>query len=91
MVNEVSNVVVLNIGIGADIQTNKLWCSVALQAASGSGTNAKLLIDTGSAVSIIPHCFYKDYFKDIALNNLLCALLHTQKSQYLCWVVSLWM
>lgn len=70
MVNEVSNVVVLKNGIGANIQTSKLWCSVALQAAGGSGTNAKLLINTGSAVSIIPHCFYKDYFKDIALNNV---------------------
>lgn len=68
-VNEVSNVVVLNIADGTDIQTNKLWCSVSLQAAGGSSTNANLLIDTGSAVSIIPQCFYKDYFKDIALTQ----------------------
>lgn len=67
--NDNSNVVVLNIADGADMHRNKLWCNVSLQAAGGSSTNANLLIDTGSAVSIIPNGFYTDNFKDIALTK----------------------
>lgn len=62
------------------MQTNKLWCKVSLQAASGSSVNAKLLIDTGSAVSIIPQCFFKEHFQHIALTNPTVRLITYTKS-----------
>ena len=70
-VKEVSDVTVLSIGIENenDIQTNKLWCNVSLQAACGTSVNTKLPIDTGSAVSIIPQCFYEENFKDFSLTS----------------------
>ncbi|ROL53190.1 hypothetical protein DPX16_21123 [Anabarilius grahami] len=46
---------------------HNLKCTVSLHTVDGNSIDTELLVDTGSAVSILPEHLYQQYFSDISL------------------------
>lgn len=48
-------------------QKKNLTCTVSLHTEAGKSVDTVLLVDTGSAVSILPEHLYRQHFSDISL------------------------
>ena len=59
---------------------NKITCAVTINAKSTS-CPAELVVDTGSAVSIIPEHLYREHFSDVPLSEPLSRLVTYTKSK----------
>ena len=59
---------------------NKITCAVTINAKSTS-CPAELVVDTGSAVSIIPEHLYREHFSDEPLSEPLSRLVTNTKSK----------
>ena len=80
VVLEMNTVLMLQDGCQDGQLDNKITCAVTINAKSTS-CPAELVVDTGSAVSIIPEHLYREHFSDVPLSEPLSRLVTYTKSK----------